>query len=185
MDDDLNIDDISLNNKRKKQIKSSSKGKRAERDIVNLLNNRFKSLLITNSDWGYFSRSIGSGNRSGQVMHLPKHAQETFAGDLVCPKSFKFTIESKFGYQEVDFNTNKNKYLSNFFEQAENDSNKVNKKPILFYRKPHKVIWCFLKEEELKGFKFRVYYGYDGWLATSWEELSLLDDSFFFNLENT
>jgi hypothetical protein len=38
------------------------------------------------------------------VSFLPKHAQDTFSGDLVCPADFKWVFEVKCGYNEIDLN---------------------------------------------------------------------------------
>ncbi len=65
-------------------------------ELVKVFNKRFG---------GGFSRSVGSGNRWGQVAYLPKHAQDVFSGDLIVPKRFKWLLESKGGYPDIDLNS--------------------------------------------------------------------------------
>ena len=75
-DEDFFTDDLLTDKKKRKQRKADGKrkGNRTELELVKVLNKRFG---------GGFSRSVGSGNRWGQVSHLPKHAQEVFSGDLI------------------------------------------------------------------------------------------------------
>lgn len=88
--DDFNTDNLLPQKKRKAD--GMKKGNRTELELVKMLNRRFG---------GDFSRSVGSGNRWGQVQHLPRHAQEVFSGDLIVPEGFKWVLESKGGYQDI------------------------------------------------------------------------------------
>ena len=70
-EDDFFTDDLVTEKKKRKKRKADGKkkGNRDELQLVKVFNQRFG---------GGFSRSVGSGNRWGQVAHLPKHAQEVF-----------------------------------------------------------------------------------------------------------
>src|SRR4051812_1913406 len=108
----MEIEDITTNLNKKKKKNSGDKGKRTERNLIKILEQRFGP---------GFSRTIGSGNRWGQGVHLPKHAKDTFTGDIVCPEGFKWVFESKGGY-DIDFNSvfsGGSAELDSFIEQAE------------------------------------------------------------------
>lgn len=171
--DDLEIDDI-LAQKRKKGVNSGRKGKRVERELAKLLNARFG---------GGFSRSIGSGNRWGQVANLPEHAQQTFSGDLVCPPAFAFVIESKGGYDDIDLNSvfiGGNAELDNFLKQADDESKRTGRKPLLVWKKNRKPWVVFLKSTDLPScdYSYRLYYR--EWVAIALEELLKMEDSYFY-----
>lgn len=170
---DLEIDDI-LQPKAKKKLNSGRKGKRVERDLVKLLNERFG---------GGFSRSVGSGNRWGQVAALPKHAQDTFSGDLVCPEQFDFVFESKGGYEEIDLNSafvDGNSQLDAFLKQAEDESERTGRKPLLAWKKNRKPWLAFVKTSDLPHLDYRFRLIYNQWSAVALEELLKEDDSYFF-----
>jgi len=180
MDEDFIVEDILVS--KPKRIKSGKKGKRVELNLVKILNKRFVDLFSLHPDWGAFSRSIGSGNRWGQNVHLPKHAQDTFTGDLVCPQFFKFVVESKGGYNDIDLCSafgGKCKGLDDFMKQVINDSKRSGKKPLLVWKKDRKTSLAIVKEE-LPPFKCLMKY--KGWTIVSLEDLLSLDDDFFFSL---
>lgn len=181
-DEDLEIDDITENINKKKKIKSGRKGKQGERDIVHELNTRFAELFSKNTAWGQFSRSVGSGNRWGQNVCLPKHAKDTFTGDLVCPDKFKFVIESKAGYNDIDLFTiyTKCKELDVFIKQVTDDSVRSTRRPLLIWKKDRKGRIAFVKKEELTTLP-NVYIMYNDWIGVSFSWLLQLPDSFFFD----
>lgn len=186
---DPKVDDIleELNNsKAKKKIKSGSKGKGAERELVKLLNTRFEVLLQEHEDWGKFSRSVGSGNRWGQKVDLPKHAKDTFSGDLCVPQNFLWVIESKKGYNnEIDLCSifgSSCAVLESFFKQVNDDSKRCERKPLLIWKKDYKPRIAFLKDKDMPIKKFTCVLKYQGWTAMPFDELLEMEDSFFFNL---
>lgn len=171
--DDYVIDD--LLKEKKKKVDGGKKGKRVERDLVKQFTNRFGE---------GFSRSIGSGNRTSQVSYLPKHAQDTFTGDLCCPKGFRFVLESKGGYNGIDLNTvfeSGNSTLDGFLAQVTKDSNKCGRKPMLLWKRDRKPWLAFIHTEEIDGpaFKYRLIYG--RWTCVLLSQLLELDDEFFFD----
>jgi hypothetical protein len=171
--DDFVQDDDIINKKRQKKVDGKKKGNRTELDLAKVLNARFGD---------GFSRSVGSGNRWGQVNHLPKHAREVFSGDLIVPKGFKFVIESKGGYDGIDLNlifVRGNSELDGFLDQVTKDSKRCGRKPMLCWKKTRKPWLAFVHSKELSGhsFKYRLQYG--KWAVVALEQLLKLDDSFF------
>jgi len=182
----MEIDDI-LNNKQNKKKNSGNKGKRCELEIVKILNNRFQNILSENPDWGSFSRSSGSGNRWGQVLHLPKHARDTYGGDITCPENFKFVIESKGGYNDIDLNLvfeNGHKSIDEFMKQSEDDSKRTKRKPLLIWKKDRKPKLAFLKTKDLpENTQWEYSLTYRDWSCLSLRDfLTLCEDSYFFNI---
>jgi Holliday junction resolvase len=176
MKDDFFIDDIleNLERKEKKKINSKDKGARGERDLCAILLSRFP-------DKKGFFRVIGSGNRGSQV-NLGEHAKQFFTGDISSGSTgFKFSIECKYGYEDIDLSTcfdSGIKPLDVFLEQAEKDAAKVGKLPMLCWRKPRKPWIVFVKETN-KDFSYKLYY--KDWICVSLTEFLSQDDSIFFN----
>lgn len=190
IEDDLDIEDITENLNKKKKIKSGQKGKTGEREIVNDLNVRFADLLAKNPTWGAFSRSVGSGNRWGQNVNLPQHAKDTFTGDIVAPTNFKFVIESKKGYNDIDIFdcfSGKCSGLDEFLKQVTDDSVRSGRKPLLIWKKDRKAKVAFLLRPDI--FAHVLQHGkrwpvmiYKEWMGVPLTELLTLADDFFFNL---
>lgn len=176
MSNELHIEDILSRDERKKTIKSGQKGKRKERELCKLLTKRFGDI---------FSRSVGSGNRIRQVRHLPKHAQETFSGDVVCPENFKWVFECKGGYNDIDLNNAFDggiTLIDQFLEQAEKEGENTQRKPILCWKKDRRPWVAFVHAHELVActwWEFKYYMRYGDWIAVSLEELLQKEDSFW------
>lgn len=187
--DDQEIDDITENLNKKKKIKSGRKGKVGEAQIVNLLNERFFEVIKNNPDAGAFSRSIGSGNRFGQRVHLSKNAIETFSGDLTTPTNFKFVIESKNGYNDIDILdcfSGKCRGVDEFLKQVSTDAERCEKYPMLIWKKDRKDRIAFVKknlfgDEELYGLtsSFNII-TYLDWIGIELLDLLKKPDTFFF-----
>jgi hypothetical protein len=179
----MNFDDLEntyhvekLKNKTKK-VDGGKKGKRVEREIVGILNNRFSHLKEKT-----FSRSVGSGNRWAQVKNLPKHAKDTLTGDICCPEGFNFVIESKGGYNKIDLNSifeSGNTELDNFLKQVSDDSKRCGKMPLLFWKKDRRPWIAFLRTQDIQG-EYEYKINYREWTCVPVKELLKLSDSFFF-----
>jgi hypothetical protein len=182
MEEDIDIDDIFQ--KKPKKIKSGKKGKRVELELVKSLNERFSQVLASNLDGGKFSRSIGSGNRWGQNVHLSRAATSLYSGDIVCPERFKFVLESKGGYNDIDlcsaFEEGQSE-LDEFLKQVSSDSERCKRKPLLFWKKDRKPRIAFIRSEDLGNVSFEYVMKYREWTAVSYKDLMSLDDGFFFN----
>jgi len=176
--DDFVTDDI-LSKKKTKKVDGKKKGNRTELDLTKLLNARFGE---------GFSRSVGSGNRWGQVNHLPKHAREVFSGDLIVPKGFRFVIESKGGYDSIDMSSvfvRGNSELDGFLDQVTQDSKRCGRKPMLCWKKTRKPWLAFVHAKDLAGrtFKYKLQYG--KWSVVALEHLLKLDDDFFLDKDSS
>jgi len=182
---DLEIDSVLDKVKKKKSIKSGKKGGRGERIICKSLNERFACLLQKHKDWGGFNRSVGSGNRWGQGVHLSQAAKQTFSGDISCPTNFKFVIESKSGYNDIDLNSifdGGQKELDKFFCQVLDDASRSGRKPLLIWRKDRKPTIAFVLSEEINIEEYQFSIRYKNWVGVNLDNLLKLDDAFFFNL---
>lgn len=172
--DDIEVDDLINIKARKKKINSGNKGKRVERDLCKLLNERFHRP---------FSRSVGSGNRWSQA-NLPSHAQQVFSGDLVCPENFLWVIEVKGGYDDIDLNSaleGGNAQIDQFLKQAAEESDRTGRKSMLLWKKDRKPWIVFLRTTDLPHEKWVYRLVYREWSAVALSDLLKLDDGFFMN----
>ena len=182
--EDLEVDDLTENLNKKKKIKSGSKGKRGERQLVHELNARFADYFKLHPEIGQFSRSVGSGNRWGQNVIMSKNVANTYAGDITCPDKFKFVLESKNGYNDIDLCncfTGKCTGLDDFLKQVSDDAARptINRKPMLIWKKDRKESLAFIKEADILQ-KPDVYLSYNGWIGVNLQFILSSPDSFFF-----
>ena len=122
MEDIYDLNELRRKPKRKN---SRTKGNTFERQVAKILNDRFKTTE--------FSRSPGSG-AFATTHTLPEHLK--IHGDIITPENFKFCIECKKGYHNLNFYCLFN-YRSEFWEfitQCEKDSGKCNKLPLLIFK---------------------------------------------------
>lgn len=170
-----------------KKVNSGRKGKRTENELCKVLNKRFLKVFQKHPDWGRFSRTMGSGNRWGQRVHLSKAAKETFSADIACPTNFIWVIESKGGYNDIDVFTaisGKNSEIDDFLRQVTDDSERTGKKPLLVWKKDRKPRTAWVKtidipEKHINKFKHRLIYG--EWSAVSFDTFINLPDPLFFS----
>ncbi len=173
--DDLDIENIIEQKKKAKvSINSGRKGKSRERDLVKILTTRFGQ---------GFSRSVGSGNRWGQVSFMPKHAQDTFSGDLVCPADFLWVFECKGGYNDIDLN---NVFvggvtdLDAFLKQAGEECGRTGRKPMLCWKKDRRPWLAFVHTEDIaEGFDPPYKMKYREWTAAALDEFLKLPDPYW------
>jgi len=183
MNEDFIIDNL-LKPKKKKKVNSNKKGKRKELQVVAALNKRFEEMLSKFPSWAQFSRTVASGARWGQNVVLPQHAKDTFTGDLVCPSGgFKYVIESKGGYNEIDlcsvFN-GKCSQLDGFLSQVQKDAERCGRKPLLLWKKDRKPMLSVVKYEDVKNYEFKIYMKYNDWIILEFDDFFKLPDNFFF-----
>jgi len=96
--------DLSQLRKKPKRKNSRTKGNTFERQVAKILNDRFKTTE--------FSRSPGSG-AFATTHSLPEHLK--IYGDLITPQKFKYCIECKKGYNNLNLYSLYN-YSSDFLE---------------------------------------------------------------------
>src|SRR5690349_13296154 len=101
------------NLKFKKKINSKKKGSTFERKVCHILNKHFNT--------SEFCRSPGSG-AFATSHNLPEYLK--IYGDLITPKNFKYCLELKKGYSDINISDlfNKKSKLWEFIEQADRDS---------------------------------------------------------------
>lgn len=182
--EDIDVENI-LSDDKPKKIKSGRKGKRVELELVKFLNLRFSKILSKDPSSGKFSRSVGSGNRWGQRVHLSKAAADLYSGDIVCPENFRFVLESKGGYNHVDLCSafsGGSAELDGFLKQVEDDSKRCGRRPLLLWKKDRKPRLAFLKGEDApEGFAPAYEMRYREWRIVEFDELLQQDDRYFFN----
>jgi hypothetical protein len=172
--EDLDFEDVIENAEKKRKKKNSgNKGHRGERNLCKVLKKRF----------GFeFTRTIGSGNRWGQVCFLPKFAQNVYSGDLICPENFKFVIECKDGYGDIDLHTcfeQGLKKIDEWMEQATDEHLRCGRLPIIVWKKDYKPWLAMIRKEDLKG-EFRYLLSYKDWYIMALSKILDLEDDFFF-----
>lgn len=175
MDEDFFVDNILMPEKKKK-INTGRKGKRREREVAKILNERFG---------GGFSRTIGSGNRTKQVTFLPKHAQDTFSGDLVTPECFAFSIESKGGYDDVDLVSafdGGHSQIDEFLKQAQFDADGCKRKPMVVWKKSRKPMLAIIRTTDLPKREWDYIMTYREWSIVRFDELLKEDCNFWFSI---
>ncbi len=177
--DNLDIEDIIRNAeiqklKKKKRINSGDKGKRTERQLGKKLQKRF----------GFeFTRTLGSGNRWSQVTYLPKHAQQTFTGDLVCPTNFRWVIESKGGYDDIDPYTMLSQghhKVDEWIEQAIKEAGHSDRDPLICWKKTRKAWVCMIQTKHLGKRRFKYSFKYKDWTLIPLNVILEFKDDFFF-----
>ena len=121
MEDNYDISGL----KKKKKVNSRTKGSSFERQIAKTFNDRFNTTE--------FSRSPGSG-AFATTHTLPEHLK--IYGDLITPQNFKYCIECKKGYNNLNLYSLYN-YSSewwSFLEQCQKDSKKCDKIPLVIFK---------------------------------------------------
>jgi hypothetical protein len=148
----------------KKRINSKNKGNRAELELAKILSKRFGMP---------FARvGVSSGARPKQVK-LDGQAAETFTGDIVVPRSFRFSVESKAVNVHVDLLA-KSALLDNFLHQAEVDAKSIGKIPMLCWKRNRKG-WIVAVPSQAFRFTGAIppkdHSRYRDWLVCSLEAL--------------
>lgn len=170
------VDNIIENFQTKKKRKNSkAKGNRGESLICKILSDRFGGKS--------FERVMGSGNRWGQVKHLPDHAKTTLLGDICPPEGFVWVIEVKIGYEDsIDFYNlfkNGNKQIDDFIDQSHKESERANRPPLIFYKRDRKPWLAIIEKKNLVG-EYEFSLNYKDWVIVSLDDLLKLPESFFF-----
>jgi Holliday junction resolvase len=135
MKDNYEFDELCIKPKRKN---SRTKGNTFERQVAKKLNNRFKTTE--------FSRSPGSG-AFATTHKLPEHLK--IYGDLITPQKFKYCIECKKGYNNLNLYSlyNYSSEFWKFIEQCEKDSKKCNKIPMVIFKQDRQPTLVIIPQE--------------------------------------
>lgn len=166
MSDDYDVDDLLDQSTSKKTVNQKKKGSRVELRLSKILSAHFEKP---------FSRSVGSGNRFSQVSQLPEHALQTFMGDLCVPKGFRFVIECKGGYNDVNLSqliTKGSKALDGFLSQVTSDSKQCGREPIVFWKMDRRD-WLAIYHHSsfAKTPDFKVFVNYGDWRIVNMKQL--------------
>jgi len=175
---DLQIENILEEKTVKKKINAKKKGNRVELTLCKLLTKHFDQ---------EFSRSVGSGNRWSQVHHMPEHAKKTLVGDICVPENFKWVIECKGGYDEIDLNGifDGNARLDSFMEQSENDESQSGRQPMICWKRSRKPWLAMIKTEHIVDFDFEVIACYKNWKIVKLDDLlQNTDEKYWFRKED-
>lgn len=146
MQDNYDFNILKQTSKRKN---SRTKGHRFERDVAKILNEKLKTTE--------FSRTPGSG-AFATTHTLPDHLK--IYGDLITPKNFKFCIECKKGYNNINLYSlyNYSSEVWDFLDQCEKDSKKCNKIPLILLKQDRKDILAFIPTNEANTFIINTPY---------------------------
>lgn len=169
-DAEFEIDPIWERENTKKKINSGQKGNRGENGVIDLLTERFGLP---------FSRVPDSGARMSQVA-IPEELKQAYVGDIVMPVKFKFCIECKNGYDDVSldnilFKNAPNAVLDGFLRQVQKDADRVDKKPMLCWKKTRKPYLAFTKEYKVSEYGM----WYRDWIVCQLTDLLKLPDEVF------
>jgi hypothetical protein len=163
------------------KVNGKNKGNTFERKIANLLSDRFAIHLgiekgfRRNPDSGSF---FGGQNESRTETYGTEFA---IFGDLICPKSFQFSIECKHYKSSPTFQSFLNSEIKEWdlwISQAEQDSKKSSKKMCLII-KYNNVDEFVVTNNEIIDCKLRFLYKEK--FAYKLSDILLLPDAFFFN----
>jgi Holliday junction resolvase len=181
MDDfeNINVEDLVNKKPAKKKKNGCRKGKTVERQLCKILTDHFGV---------DFTRSVGSGNRWGQVT-LSETAKQVFTGDISVPEGFKWVIESKGGYEkDIDMNAVCDggiTRLDSFIEQSLKDSEYCGRKPIVCWKRSRKPWLIMILLEDLAPFKEEIFpyrIHYRDWLILNLDDLlKLTNRKFWFS----
>lgn len=182
-DDGLEVEDLlSGGYKPKSKVDGKKKGNRTELGLCKLLTTHFGV---------DFTRSVGSGNRWGQV-NLSEQAKQVFSGDICVPENFLWVFESKGGYEkEIDLTNAMDgegiAQFDKFIEQSSHDAELCGRKPIICWKRNRKPWLACIRSEEfasLSGkadFPYRLHYR--EWVIISLTELlEKTERSFWFKV---
>jgi len=150
-------------------------------EIAKDLNKRFDEFL-SNNDLDNFT-SVNCKNCAGCVN------SSNLYGTLKGPEKFKWIIESKCGYNNIDLSTvlsDGNAELDDWFKQISKNATKYGKLPLLIWKKDYKSRIAFIRQDDfvwllttqINPFEYR--FEYRDWVGISYDVLMTLEDKVFF-----
>ena len=132
-----NLDLSKMRKKVGKKVNSRQKGSAFERKVCKILNTTFNTTE--------FNRSPGSGAYA-TTHNLPEYLK--IYGDIITPSNFKFNIECKKGYNNINLYSlldNSSKFWE-FVEKAEKDSLASKKEPMVLYQQDRQPILAIVRK---------------------------------------
>jgi hypothetical protein len=156
----------------KKGINAKAKGNRVELQLAKILTERFD----TDFKRAPMSGGWGTSNRNTTL----NEAKEILSGDLIVPKNFKFSIESKsradFNFWDMLNEDTINLEINNWILQANNDAECVGKKPLIFIKINNKKPFVLFPQEMDE----ECLVTYKGYCIMRFDYFLKKEDSFFF-----
>lgn len=155
---------------KKKRKNSKKKGNKFERDLATILNEKF--------DTKDFCRTPGSG-AFATTHTLPEHLR--VYGDLITPLNFKYTIESKVGYNKESIISlfNENSILSQMILQARRDGEKSKKLFLLIIKQDYQKAIVVSNDNGLESHLNKVL-KFNDLILFEFDEMITLDRKLFF-----
>ena len=176
--DGCEVENVLDNIPNKKRKNSKAKGNRVELELTKILSKHFDKS---------FSRAVGSGNRWGQVAHMPSHAKATLVGDICAPEGFKWVIECKGGYEDkIDLpSKGRIKQLDAFIDQSLDDAKRSNRLPIIMWKRARRCWLAMVQMEHIDISDNEYYTRYRNWIILSLEDLlEQTPENYWFNQES-
>lgn len=166
------------------KINSKAKGNRVELELAKKLTERFDQEFKRVP----MSGAWATNNKNSAIR---EDAVEVLAGDIMCPKKFKFSVESK-GRAEFNFwdliSDNDNAEVDQWIAQAEADAKLVGKEPLIYVKVNNRKPFVLFSCELIGGYLFdpekTKYFGkiltYGKYLIMRFDYFLNLPDEFFF-----
>lgn len=164
-------------------INSKQKGNKFERDIANMLSSRFAAYTGKPQS---FRRNTDSGSFFGGSNFKRKETHDTdYAtyGDLICPRTFLFSVECK-NYKDAPIlNAILNGQVTQWdtwLKQAKQDAEGCNKDYILIIKYNRTETFCFIDEKFKNHLVNDIKLYYSCSIGVTLSDILKLGDSFFF-----
>lgn len=164
-------------------INSKQKGNKFERDIANLLSSRFAGYTGKPQS---FRRNADSGSFFGGSNKFRKETHDTdFAtyGDLICPRTFLFSIECKNYKEPPTFNSLLNTHITQWDEwlsQARQDAEGCDKEFMLIIKYNRTEVFCLIDEKYKIHVANDIKLCYGCNVGITLSDMLKLDDKLFF-----
>jgi len=157
----------------KKGINAKAKGNRVENELAKILSERFNRTFKR----APMSGAWGTSNRNSGIR---EDALEILSGDLMVPKDFVFSVESKsrqdFNFWDFLNEDIKELDIDSWLFQAENDAEAIGKKPLLYIKiNNRKPFVLFPKEMHETTMSYKQY------SIMRFDYFLQLEDDFFFS----
>lgn len=157
---------------------SKGKGNRVERSLCKMFSDRFGR---------EFTRSVGSGNRWGQVGSMCQSARHVFSGDICVPDGFLWTLECKGGYDSgMDpLPCSTGAVIDGFIEQASADATRSGRRPMVVWKRNRRPWVAILRWRDLPASRPEVMCIYGEWAIVPLEWLlSSTSEHYWFGATN-
>jgi len=157
---------------KKKRINSKQKGSRTELDLAKILSERF------NREFKRVPMS-GAWSTYNKNSNIREDAIEILAGDIMCPKDFKFSIESKarqdFNFWDLINEDTLHLEIDDWIYQAEQDAKLKHTEVLIYVKVDRKKAFVLFPRKLHEG---KLIYG--SYTIMRFDYFLQLEDEFFF-----